>query len=198
MRNLPKIVMSGLLLCLLMAFTTITRSFERQTVLTLSAKPIAPIEIELPAMEVIEIEYKGHDEFLDAIGHRESGNRYDIVNTYGYMGRYQFGASTLKGLGFKVTQDEFLNSPYIQEKAMQKLLLHNRKKLRKFIEEYCGKELHGVYITESGVLAAAHLAGAGNVRKFFRKGYEFKDGFGTKMTSYMTQFSGYDLELNEY
>ena len=198
MRNLPKIVMSGLLLCLLMAFTTMTRSFERQTVLTLSAKPIAPIEIKLPAMEVIEIEYKGHDEFLDAIGHRESGNRYDIVNTYGYMGRYQFGVSTLKGLGFKVTQDEFLNSPYIQEKAMQKLLLHNRKKLRKFIEEYCGKELHGVYITESGVLAAAHLAGAGNVRKFFRKGYEFKDGFGTKMTSYMTQFSGYNLELNEY
>ena len=198
MRNLPKIVMSGLLLCLLMAFTTMTRSFERQTVLTLSAKPIAPIEIELPAMEVIEIEYKGPDEFLDAIGHRESGNRYDIVNTYGYMGRYQFGVSTLKGLGFKVTQDEFLNSPYIQEKAMQKLLLHNRKKLRKFIEEYCGKELHGVYITESGVLAAAHLAGAGNVRKFFRKGYEFKDGFGTKMTSYMTQFSGYNLELNEY
>lgn len=198
MRNLPKIVMSGLLLCLLMAFTTMTRSFERQTVLTLSAKPIAPIEIELPEMEVIEIEYKGHDEFLDAIGHRESGNRYDIVNTYGYMGRYQFGDATLKGLGFKVTQDEFLNSPYIQEKAMQKLLLHNRKKLRKFIEEYCGKELHGVYITESGVLAAAHLAGAGNVRKFFRKGYEFKDGFGTKMTSYMTQFSGYNLELNEY
>ena len=38
------------------------------------------------------------------------------------------------------------------------------------------KTIHGVYITESGILAAAHLAGAGNVRKFFRKGYEFKDG----------------------
>ena len=197
MRNIPKIVMSGLALCLLMAFTTISRSFNKQTTLTLKARPI---EITVPEVEIPEvlIEIKGHDAFLDAIGHRESGNRYDIVNSYGYMGRYQFGNSTLKGLGFDVTRDEFINSPYIQEKAMQKLLLHNRKKLRKFIEEHEGKYLHGVFITESGVLAAAHLAGAGNVRKFFRKGYEFKDGFGTKMTSYMTQFSGYTLNLYDY
>ena len=55
----------------------------------------------------------------------ESGNRYDIVNRYGYMGKYQFGKKTLKGLGIKVTQDEFLNSPYIQEKAMYALLKQN-------------------------------------------------------------------------
>jgi len=195
MRNIPKIVLSGLLLCLLMAFTTISRSFNKQTTLTLEAKPIEIVTPEVIVPEVI-IEIKGHDAFLEAIGHRESGNRYDIVNTYGYMGRYQFGKSTLKGLGFKVTSDEFINSPYIQEKAMQKLLLHNQKKLKKYIEQYEGQVLHGVYITESGVLAAAHLAGAGNVRKFFKRGYEFKDGFGTKMTSYMESFSGYTLALN--
>ena len=196
MRNIPKIVMSGLALCLLMAFTTISRSFNKQTTLALEAKPAEIIIPELLMEPIeIEIEIKGHDAFLDAIGHRESGNRYDIVNTYGYMGRYQFGKSTLKGLGFNITTDEFINSPYIQEKAMQKLLLHNKKKLDKFIDKYEGKVLHGVLITESGVLAAAHLAGAGNVRKFFKKGYEFKDGFGTKMTSYMTQFSGYSLNL---
>ena len=195
MRNIPKIVLSGLLLCLLMAFTTISRSFNKQTTLTLEAKPIEIVTPEVIVPEVI-IEIKGHDAFLEAIGHRESGNRYDIVNTYGYMGRYQFGKSTLKGLGFKVTSDEFINSPYIQEKAMQKLLLHNQKKLKKYIDQYEGQVLHGVYITESGVLAAAHLAGAGNVRKFFKRGYEFKDGFGTKMTSYMESFSGYTLALN--
>jgi hypothetical protein len=52
-----------------------------------------------------------------------------------------------------------------------------------------------VYITESGLLAAAHLAGPGNVKKFLRKGYEFKDGNGTKMTSYMIKFSNYRLEF---
>ena len=41
------------------------------------------------------------DNFLSAIGFRESGNRYDITNTFGYMGKYQFGKSTLKGLGYK-------------------------------------------------------------------------------------------------
>lgn len=195
MRNIPKIVMSGLVLCLLMAFTTISRSFNKQTTLSLEAKPIEIVTPEVVVPEVM-IEIKGHDAFLDAIGHRESGNRYDIINTYGYMGRYQFGKSTLKGLGFKVTPDEFINSPYIQEKAMQKLLLHNQKKLKKYIDQYEGQVLHGVYITESGVLAAAHLAGAGNVRKFFKRGYEFKDGFGTKMTSYMESFAGYTLALN--
>lgn len=196
MRNFPKIVVSGLALCMLMAFTTISRSYNKQSIIALEAKPA---EIILPKIELrpieVAIEIKGHDAFLQAIGHRESGNRYDIVNTYGYMGKYQFGKSTLKGLGFDITTDEFINSPYIQEKAMQTLLLHNQKKLRKFIEQYEGQVLHGVLITESGVLAAAHLAGAGNVKKFFKRGFEFKDGYGTKMTSYMRQFSGYNLNL---
>ena len=196
MRNIPKIVLGGLAMFALMAFTTISRSFNNQTVTTLKVKPV---EIITPKVDLkpiaVEVEIKGHDAFLKAIGHRESGNRYEVVNSFGYMGRYQFGKSTLKGLGIKVTKEEFLNSPYIQEEAMQKLLLHNRKKLRKLIDNYDGKVVHGVLVTESGILAAAHLAGAGNVKKFFRKGYEFKDGYGTKMTSYITQFNGYYLDL---
>lgn len=193
MRKFSIIVMCGIFLPVIMALTTFKRP-KQVEILKIEAKPITIIEIK-PEFEITEVSYKGHEDFLEAIGHRESRNRYHIVNKYGYMGKYQFGKSTLKGLGFKVTQDEFLNSPYIQEKAMQELLLHNRKKLDKWICKYEGKELHGILITESGVLAAAHLAGAGNVRKFFRKGYEFKDGFGTKMTSYMIQFSGYNLDL---
>ena len=80
------------------------------------------------------------------------------------MGKYQFGKSTLKGLGYKITRDEFLNNPQIQEEAMLKLLQHNKKKLKKYIEKYDNKVVHGVYITESGILAAAHLAGQGNVK----------------------------------
>lgn len=194
---MKKIITTVLLMgvfSLVMAFSSLNSIKQIETPITLDIKP-AEIEIIEVKLEPIEIEYKGHNEFLQAIGHRESGNRYEVINSYGYMGKYQFGKSTLKGLGFKLTQDEFINSPYIQEKAMQELLLHNRKKLDKFICKYEGKYIHGILITESGVLAAAHLAGAGNVRKFFRKGYEFKDGFGTKMTTYMTQFSGYNLDL---
>ena len=75
------------------------------------------------------------------------------------------------------------------------LLKKNRHTLRREIRKYVGDTVNGIYITESGILAAAHLAGAGNVKKFFRRGYEFKDGNGTKMTSYMIMFADYDLKL---
>ena len=136
------------------------------------------------------------DNFLSAIGFRESGNRYDITNTFGYMGKYQFGRSTLKGLGYKVSKKEFLNNPDLQEEEMLSLLNHNKEKLQQYIDVYDGKTINGIYITESGILAAAHLGGQGSVRRYFRNGKVFKDGYGTKITSYMSQFSGYDIKLN--
>ena len=136
------------------------------------------------------------EKFLDAIGHRESTNRYDVVNPWGYMGRYQFGKSTLKGLGFNVSKKEFLSNPKLQEEAMMALLNHNKEKLQKYIDVFDGKTINGIYITESGILAAAHLGGQGSVRRYFRNGKVFKDGYGTKITSYMSEFSGYDINLN--
>ena len=111
------------------------------------------------------------------------------------MGKYQFGRATLKGLGINVTKEEFLNDHKLQEKAMYMLLSHNKKKLKRYIKKYDGKIVHGILITESGILAAAHLAGQGNVRKFLKNGFVFEDGNGTKMTSYLKQFGGYILDL---
>ena len=136
------------------------------------------------------------EHFLNAIGHRESTNRYDVVNKWGYMGRYQFGKSTLKGLGYDVSKKEFLSNPELQEEAMLSLLKHNKEKLQKYIDVFDGKTINGIYITESGILAAAHLGGQGSVRRYFRNGKVFKDGNGTKITSYMDKFSGYDIILN--
>ena len=134
--------------------------------------------------------------FLTDIGFRESGNRYDITNTLGYMGKYQFGKATLKGLGFKVTRKEFLNNPQLQEEAMMALLLHNKEKLQKYIDVFDGQTINGMYISESGILAAAHLGGQGSVKRYFKNGRVFKDAYGTKITSYMELFSGYDIKLN--
>jgi len=136
------------------------------------------------------------EHFLNAIGHRESTNRYDVVNKWGYMGRYQFGKSTLKGLGYDVSKKEFLSNPELQEEAMLSLLKHNKEKLQKYIDVFDGKTINGIYITESGILAAAHLGGQGSVKRYFRNGKVFKDGNGTKITSYMDKFSGYDIALN--
>jgi len=136
------------------------------------------------------------DKFLSAIGHRESGNRYGITNKWGYMGKYQFGRSTLKGLGFEVTKKEFLSNPQLQEEAMLSLLLHNKEKLQEYIDIFDGQTVNGMLITESGILAAAHLGGQGSVKRYFKNGKVFRDGNGTKITSYMDRFSGYDIQLN--
>jgi len=166
--------------------------------MVLDIKPVGIIDMdinyEIPTLNEI-IKPDQTKLFLDAVGFKESGNRYDIVNKFGYMGRYQFGRGTLKGLGYKLTQEQFLNSPEVQERAMMDLLKHNKKKLQKYIDKYEGDTVHGVYITESGILAAAHLGGQGNIKKFFKRGKKFKDGFGTGITTYMEKFAGYDLEL---
>jgi len=188
------LLLATLALFSLMAFTTY-RAKVINPIIELPTKGIVTIPLESLTVDSIELVVSSHQAFLDAIGFRESGNRYDVVNRYGYMGKYQFGKRTLKGLGIKVTQDEFLNSPYIQEKAMYALLKQNKRSLRKYIEKYDGKYVHGVLVTESGLLAAAHLGGAGSVKKWFRTGKVRKDGNGVKITSYMVMFNGYDLKV---
>ena len=197
MRNLLLTVAVSLLSTFVMAFTIYSReevqSIEEPPSRPLALEELTPVKIEAPRVELI---IKNHDRFLEDIGFRESTNNYHAVNQFGYLGKYQFGRRTLDALGYKdVTNRQFLENHSIQEEAMYALLTHNRKVLRRQINKYVGTTVAGVYITESGLLAAAHLAGPGNVRKFLRKGYEFKDGNGTKMTSYMVKFSNYQLEF---
>ena len=193
MKNLFKISVLTLSVFLL-AFKTY-RAKIINPLIELPVKGITIIETEPLVVPHIELKTNSHSEFLKAIGFKESGNRYDIVNRFGYMGKYQFGKRTLRGLGFKMSREEFLNSPEIQEKAMYSLLKQNKKSLRKYIKKYDGKIVHGVLVTESGLLAAAHLGGAGSVKKWFRTGKVRKDGNGVKITTYMEHFSGYDLYL---
>ncbi len=178
----------------LLAFKTY-RAKIINPIIELPIKGIDSIEIIPLTVPHIELITNSHDDFLNAIGFKESGNRYDIVNRFGYMGRYQFGKKTLRGLGFKISREEFLNSPKIQEEAMYKLLQTNKRYLKKYIAKYEGKYVHGVLVTESGLLAAAHLGGAGSVKKWFRTGKVRKDGNGVKITTYMKRFSGYNLYL---
>lgn len=45
--------------------------------------------------------------FLQALGERESSNRYILQNRYGYMGRWQLGTSALQDLGFLDNNNNF-------------------------------------------------------------------------------------------
>ena len=197
MRNLLLTVAVSLLSTFVMAFTMYSREevnpIEEPPSRPLALEDLPPVKIEAPRVELI---IKNHSRFLEDLGMRESSGNYKAVNQFGYLGKYQFGRKTLNALGYEdVSNREFLANASIQEEAMYALLTHNRKILKRQISKYVGTTVAGIYITESGLLAAAHLAGPGNVRKFFRKGYEFKDGNGTKMTSYMIKFSNYKLEF---
>lgn len=153
---------------------------------------IIPIEDIIGKVEIDET-----DLFLDAIAFQESSRRYKVVNRFGYMGKYQFSKKTLKNLGYDVSRKEFLNSPVLQEQAMMDLLRHNKMILNNYISYWDGKKIKGKIVTESGILAAAHLAGPKNVKKFFSEGVEFFDGNGTKMSKYLFTFSGYKLNLKD-
>ena len=197
MRKLSSIIGLIFLLSVVSAFARIV--YITPKVEVIEVQPIIkPFDIIEPKLEVkIEIPVvKSHNKFLDDIGFRESSNNYKAVNQFGYLGKYQFGRKTLNAIGFEeISNYEFLSNPEIQEEAMLVLLQKNKHTLRREIKKYVGETINGIYITESGILAAAHLGGAGNVRKFFRKGHEFEDGNGTKMTSYMIRFSDYNLNL---
>ncbi|GGZ67394.1 peptidoglycan-binding protein LysM [Algibacter mikhailovii] len=134
--------------------------------------------------------------FKEAVAFKESGGNYFSVNTYGYLGKYQFGAGTLRLIGIH-NPEEFLASPGLQEKAFVANAARNKWILRRDIKNFVGKRINGIIITESGILAAAHLAGPGSVKKYLRSyGLDnFADGYGTTVYHYMKRFSGYDMSF---
>lgn len=135
------------------------------------------------------------DDYIYDLGFKESSNRYQVVNKYGYMGRYQFSPKTLKNLGFSITQHAFLSNELLQDQAFIQLLLHNKQLLQHTIERYEGKVVNGVTITESGILAAAHLVGPYHVKRYLIHGVVKRDAFGTSVEDYLIQFSGYTLNI---
>lgn len=132
--------------------------------------------------------------FKEAIAFKESQGYYRTVNKYGYLGKYQFGKSTLHRLKIYNTQ-HFLRNPKLQEDAFKTLCKVNKWILRRDIKRFEGLKMNGVVVTESGILAAAHLAGAGNVKKYLRTygKYQFSDAFGTSIYDYIKKFAGYDV-----
>lgn len=131
--------------------------------------------------------------FREALAFKESQGKYKKINTLGYIGKYQFGIETLKEIGIHDSL-RFLNSPKLQEKAFVALLSKNKWQLKDEIEKYRGKVIDGVRITESGLLAAAHLGGVGSVKKFLKSQgkYKCKDQYGSSVKSYMQEFAGYE------
>ncbi|TVZ50963.1 transglycosylase family protein [Dokdonia sp. Hel_I_53] len=147
-----------------------------------------------PKFDPTPLVLKNYTGFKEALAFKESQGNYRIVNKFGYMGKYQFGQTTLDVIGIDSHQN-FLKNPILQEQAFLLNASRNKWVLRRDIKRFANRWIAGIKITESGILAAAHLAGPGSVKKFLRSGGEigFSDAFGTSIRSYLKRFSGYDV-----
>lgn len=156
-------------------------------------------------------------QFLNDLGARESGGNYRAFNKYGYAGKYQMGEAALIDAGYyrklsrKYNNDwsgeflgkdgvnsiqDFLNNPKAQENAQ----IIFKKKQWGYLRaigalNYLGLIVNDILITPSGLLAGAHLKGAGSVIQYLKSCGKsiLKDGFGTSIESYIRQFANYDV-----
>lgn len=161
---------------------------------------IVILHAEKPKPEYVYIDNsgKGNNEFLFDLGYFESRGNYNPRGNESYWGKYQMGRAALNAVGFdKISKDEFINDTLLQEVAIRRLMSLNKRVLAELIGKWEGKTLSGIYITQSGLLAAAHLGGCSNVRKFLESNgvCVFKDGNGTPITKYMKHFSNYKLKF---
>ena len=159
-----------------------------------SAKEKPEFILKLHTVPFIDKDFIGFKEFL---GFFESGSDYNKINRFGYLGKYQFGKGTLKIYGVS-DLNNFIKSPELQERVFLMNVKRNKWILRREIKKYSNIFLGDLYISESGILAAAHLSGPGNVKKFLRnkasKDFNKKDANGTSISDYIRIFKNYDLE----
>lgn len=159
---------------------------------------------------------KSLQDFLDDLGARESGGNYKAFNRYGYAGKYQMGEMALIDAGYYkknppynndwkgtfIGRDgicsikDFLESPTAQENAQIVFKKRQWAYLRALgADKYVDMIINGYKITKSGLLAGAHLKGAGAVISYLQSNGKNnpKDAFGTSIESYMKKFAGYEV-----
>ena len=161
-----------------------------------------------------------YQEFLAALRMRESSGNYRLVNTLDFLGAYQFGEGALVDLGFVRPDDnyrdnnfsggwtgklgidskaEFLNSSAAQDAAADAWFPLIWRYLTAIgADDYLGRLVGGTRITASGLLAGAHLLGAGAVLDWLASGgtNQITDAYGTPITEYIGMFAGYSMPFD--
>lgn len=152
-------------------------------------------------------------DFLQSLARRESAGNSHAVNKYGYAGFYQMGEEALIDAGYYRRDgtksndwrgnwtgkngvnslNDYLNSPATQTQAITTYhdVLWDQIKARG-LDNKVGQSYNGVPITQSGLIAAAHLIGTAGLRKCLNGG-SCTDANNTTALSYMSKFGGFDV-----
>lgn len=128
-------------------------------------------------------------EFKDKLGWRESKNNYQMVNRFGFKGKYAISDYMLDLLT-KVSRKEFLENPQEQERVMNESIFRYLRFLkREKLLKYLNREIGGMKITLEMLLAGSHYS------PYFLKLFLKSDGrkndpnYGMTCGDYMRFFS---------
>jgi len=157
---------------------------------------------------------KTYEDFKEAVGKRESGGDYQIKNSLGYLGKYQFGLARLsdfglcerkpntKGYGNKsfdwvppFAEDIFLTNEELQDTVFDKHVWSLRRSIEKGFSKYLDTEISGHKLTLSGAIGCCHLLGVGGLKDFI-SGKDSQDAYGTKASDYVELFKDYEILTN--
>ncbi|MBU2571095.1 MAG: TIGR03758 family integrating conjugative element protein [Gammaproteobacteria bacterium] len=158
-----------------------------------------------------------YSDYLAALSARESSSNPTSVNKYGYLGSYQMGESALIDAGYYLkdntpdTNDwkgtwtgkngihnkaDFLANAAVQTQAIKDYNIKQWGYISNLgLDHYVGQTIAGIVMTESGLLAGAHLVGVGGLKTFLQSnGAQIpSDGNKTAITHYISVFNGYNL-----
>lgn len=145
--------------------------------------------------ERMEEKYVPDNKFRDMLGMLESSGNYYSINKIGALGKYQFTRVVFKHFGIEGLYDTFrrnieMFTPYEQE-MMMTMLINENKKLLSSEYSFIGHRVHGVLITEAGLIAAAHLGGSGSVKAFLYKRKNPTDINSKSIKERLFEFSGF-------
>jgi hypothetical protein len=129
---------------------------------------------------------------------QESGGDPTIVNSEGYGGRLQFGASRLADAARAglvppgTTGAEFAQLSVAEQARVEEWHFNDidQQAQRQGITEYIGQTIGGVRITPDAIRAMAHLGGIGGVKRFVESGGQYNpaDSNGTRLSDYGQRF----------
>jgi len=155
--------------------------------------------------------------FLIALRMAESGGDYQVVNSLNFLGAYQFGEAALIDLGYVKRDSNVYDNDFSGGwtgkngiRSIQGFLDNEREQDRAAsqwmrvmwsyieyhdIDGYAWETVGETQLTTSGMLAAAHLLGAGALKEYIESDgrNDLRDPYGMPLSAYIAKLGGYDI-----
>lgn len=170
----------------------------------------------LGASAIVLAAYEYND-YLAALCTRESGCNPGSENKSGYLGNYQMGEAALIDAGYYTkdntpdindwrgawtgknginSKEDFFASAAKQTQAIDDYNIKQWDTIKADgSDQFLGQTINGILITESGLLAGAHLVGHAGLHQFLASNGQVvpHDGNKVAVIRYIDKFSGYNI-----